>query len=85
MGQCLDMTTSPGPGGDVDFAQFSLERYNSIVKYKTAFYSFYLPVACAMYMAGIADEDSHTRAKAILLKMGEFFQVQVGYHDHCCD
>jgi hypothetical protein len=28
----------------------SLCRYNSIVKYKTAFYSFYLPVALAMYM-----------------------------------
>lgn len=25
-------------------------RYKSIVKYKTAFYSFYLPVAAAMYM-----------------------------------
>lgn len=27
-----------------------LLRYKSIVKYKTAFYSFYLPVAAAMYM-----------------------------------
>ena len=25
-------------------------RYNAIVKYKTAFYSFYLPVALALYM-----------------------------------
>lgn len=25
-------------------------RYKSIVKYKTAFYSFYLPIAAAMYM-----------------------------------
>ena len=29
-----------------------LYRYNAIVKYKTAFYSFYLPVALALYMVG---------------------------------
>ena len=27
-------------------------RYNAIVKYKTAFYSFYLPVALALHMVG---------------------------------
>jgi len=81
VGQCLDMTTSPGPGGEVDFSRFSPERYNSIVQYKTAYYSFYLPVACAMYMAGISDDLSHAKAKAILLKMGHFFQVQDDYLD----
>lgn len=28
-------------------------RYKAIVKYKTAFYSFYLPVAAAMYMVRV--------------------------------
>ena len=28
-------------------------RYKAIVKYKTAFYSFYLPVAAAMYMVSV--------------------------------
>lgn len=28
-------------------------RYKAIVKYKTAFYSFYLPVAAAMYMVSL--------------------------------
>lgn len=27
-----------------------MDRYNTIVKYKTAYYSFQLPVALAMYM-----------------------------------
>lgn len=80
------------------------------MKYKTAFYSFYLPVAAAMYMvsvvgaaqegpgprlglprrkgfipvlpcppqAGINGKEEHENAKAILLEMGEFFQIQVG-------
>jgi len=78
-GQTLDMITAPTDR--VDFAQYTMDRYKTIVKYKTAFYSFYLPVACAMYMAGIKDEANHASAKAILLKMGEFFQIQDDYLD----
>ncbi|KAK2101530.1 hypothetical protein P7K49_019196 [Saguinus oedipus] len=57
------------------------KRYKSIVKYKMAFYSFYLPVAAAMYMAGIDGEKEHANAKKILLEMGEFFQIQDDYLD----
>lgn len=79
-GQCLDMTVSP-PAGTVDFTNYTLDKYNAIVKWKTAFYSFYLPVAAAMYMAGISDDINHSCAKTILLKMGEYFQVQDDYLD----
>ena len=48
-GQCLDMTVSP-PTGTIDFTNYTMEKYNAIVKWKTAFYSFYLPAAVAMYM-----------------------------------
>ncbi|CAG5121297.1 unnamed protein product [Candidula unifasciata] len=78
-GQCLDLTTAASEG--VDFSKFTMERYSAIVKWKTAFYSFYLPVAIAMYMAGISDGESHTKAKTILLQMGHFFQVQDDYLD----
>ncbi|XP_076450051.1 farnesyl pyrophosphate synthase-like [Babylonia areolata] len=80
VGQCLDLTTAP-PEGKVDFTKFTEETYAAIVKWKTAFYSFYLPVALAMYMAGISDEASHSSAKTILLQMGHFFQVQDDYLD----
>ncbi|KAK7098332.1 farnesyl pyrophosphate synthase-like isoform X2 [Littorina saxatilis] len=80
VGQCLDMTTAP-PEGTIDFTKFTMETYSAIVKWKTAFYSFYLPVALAMHMAGISDEASHSAAKTILLQMGHFFQVQDDYLD----
>ncbi|XP_020944218.1 farnesyl pyrophosphate synthase isoform X3 [Sus scrofa] len=76
IGQTLDLIA--GPQGNVDLSRFTEKRYKSIVKYKTAFYSFYLPVAAAMYMAGIDGEKEHANAKKILMEMGEFFQIQVG-------
>lgn len=78
-GQTLDLITAPTD--HVDFTLYTLKRYKAIVKYKTAFYSFFLPVASALYMAGIKDQQSHEEAKAILLKMGEFFQIQDDFLD----
>jgi farnesyl diphosphate synthase len=46
----LDLTQPPRG----DLSAFTLDNYKKIVKYKTAFYSFYLPVALAMLMAGIS-------------------------------
>jgi len=49
MGQCLDtqcLTEDNRP----KLEAFNMDRYNAIVKYKTSYYSFQLPVALAMYM-----------------------------------
>ncbi|NXC42660.1 FPPS synthase, partial [Penelope pileata] len=79
LGQMLDLITAPV--SKVDLSRFSEQRYKAIVKYKTAFYSFYLPVAAAMYMVGIDSQEEHDNARAILLEMGEFFQIQDDYLD----
>eukprot|EP00051_Salpingoeca_urceolata_P027358 m.481148 g.481148 ORF g.481148 m.481148 type:complete len:368 (-) comp22059_c0_seq1:26-1129(-) len=79
LGQLLDLITAPEDS--CDLTKFSLKKHACIVKYKTAYYSFYLPVAMAMLMAGIEDEKTHSDALAILLEMGEFFQVQDDYLD----
>jgi farnesyl diphosphate synthase len=47
------------------------------VIYKTAFYSFYLPVALAMHMAGISSEEDLKQARDILIPLGEYSQIQV--------
>ncbi|XP_046859226.1 farnesyl pyrophosphate synthase-like [Xenia sp. Carnegie-2017] len=77
IGQTLDMTTKP----EENFANFTLEAYKAIVKWKTSFYSFYLPVALAMYMHNLTDAGLHDIAREILLEMGEFFQIQDDYLD----
>ncbi|GAM21444.1 hypothetical protein SAMD00019534_046190, partial [Acytostelium subglobosum LB1] len=78
LGQLLDLTTQPNRG---DFTPFTLDTYNRIVKYKTAYYSFYLPVALAMILAGITNKKSFESALDILLPMGEYFQIQDDYLD----
>ncbi|XP_065901608.1 farnesyl pyrophosphate synthase-like [Dysidea avara] len=78
-GQTLDLLTAPEDR--IDFTQFTPERYQAIVVYKTAYYSFCLPVRAAMYMVGINDKESHEMAEKILIEMGEFFQIQDDYLD----
>jgi len=60
---------------------FNMDRYTAIVKYKTSYYSFYLPVALAMNMAGIKDAELFEGAKTILLEIGHYFQVTDDFLD----
>jgi farnesyl diphosphate synthase len=53
-----------------------LKRYKLIVKYKTAFYTFYLPVAIGMIISGTTDKESLDIAQSICCMMGEYFQIQ---------
>eukprot|EP01114_Cavostelium_apophysatum_P011156 TRINITY_DN2534_c0_g1_i1.p2 TRINITY_DN2534_c0_g1~~TRINITY_DN2534_c0_g1_i1.p2 ORF type:complete len:407 (+),score=118.85 TRINITY_DN2534_c0_g1_i1:54-1223(+) len=80
IGQLLDLISNL-PGGKVDLSLFTLENYKLIVKYKTAYYSFYLPVALAMVLVGIRSEPTFTVAEDILIPMGEYFQIQDDYLD----
>lgn len=79
LGQLLDLITAPEDKVDLD--NFNITKYFFIVRYKTAFYSFYLPVALAMYQAGLATPENLKRARDVLIPMGEFFQVQDDYLD----
>ncbi|CAO1631165.1 unnamed protein product [Sympodiomycopsis kandeliae] len=79
LGQLIDLITADEH--HVDLSKFSLDKHHLIVVYKTAFYSFYLPVALAMRMAGIQDETLYKQALDILLPLGEYFQVQDDYLD----
>ncbi|KAI8988159.1 farnesyl pyrophosphate synthase [Mycotypha africana] len=79
LGQLCDLITAPED--HVDLNKFSVEKHKFIVIYKTAYYSFYLPVALAMHMAGIKNEGAYKQAQNILIPLGEYFQVQDDYLD----
>ncbi|KAF3935304.1 Dimethylallyltranstransferase [Dactylella cylindrospora] len=79
LGQLLDLITAPEDS--VDLSKFSLEKHSFIVIFKTAYYSFYLPVALAMYMAGVATPENLKQAQDVLIPLGEYFQIQDDYLD----
>lgn len=82
-GQECDLITAPED--KVDLSQFSMQKYIFIVQYKTAFYSFYLPVALALMYCGKASKQNLQQAKDVLIPMGEYFQVQDDYLDAYAD
>ncbi|KAJ7269956.1 farnesyl-diphosphate synthase [Mycena rebaudengoi] len=88
-GQLLDLINAPEDS--VDLSKISLEKFRLISLYKTAHYSFYLPVALAMLMCDVpalyhskstsVTIHPYALAKSILLPIGEYFQVQDDYLD----
>ncbi|XP_078168255.1 farnesyl pyrophosphate synthase 2-like [Carex rostrata] len=77
-GQLLDLITTHE--GEKDLSKYTLPVYRRIVQYKTAYYSFYLPVACALLMSG-ENLDNFVNVKNILVEMGTYFQVQDDFLD----
>ncbi|KAI9462121.1 farnesyl-diphosphate synthase [Boletus coccyginus] len=88
MGQLVDLITAPED--QVDLSKFSLKKHAFIVQYKTAYYSFYLSVALAMRVCGVPESyvvDGQTvrpyeLALSILLRIGEYFQIQDDFLDY---
>ena len=72
-GQLLDITTAPI--GTVDLAKYTEATYLRIVTFKTAFYSFYLPVACGLLVCGVTNESAFATAKELCIQMGQYFQA----------
>lgn len=79
LGQLLDLVTADEEV--VDLSKFSLQKHSFIVIFKTAYYSFYLPVALAMYMCGINSPEDLKQVQEILIPLGEYFQIQDDYLD----
>jgi farnesyl diphosphate synthase len=79
LGQQCDLITAPEDNVDLD--NFSMEKYMFIVTYKTAYYSFYLPVALALHYLQLASEKNLRQAHDILIPLGQYFQIQDDYLD----
>ena len=83
IGQQCDLLTAPEDHVDLD--NFSMAKYTFIVLYKTAFYSFYLPVALALHYLQLATAANLVQARRILIPLGEYFQIQDDFLDAYAD
>ncbi|KAI4131364.1 MAG: hypothetical protein LQ338_001249 [Usnochroma carphineum] len=79
IGQLCDLLTAPED--HVDLSQFSPRKHSFIVVYKTAYYSFYLPVALALHYLSLATPQNLKQSRDILIPLGEYFQIQDDYLD----
>ncbi|THD21051.1 Farnesyl pyrophosphate synthase vrtD [Fasciola hepatica] len=66
---------------NVDLDKYTWKNYEKITRWKTGFYTFYLPVACGMALAGIQEASCYDQAANILLKLGQYFQAQDDFLD----
>eukprot|EP00545_Synedropsis_sp_CCMP1620_P007100 CAMPEP_0119007456 /NCGR_PEP_ID=MMETSP1176-20130426/3022_1 /TAXON_ID=265551 /ORGANISM="Synedropsis recta cf, Strain CCMP1620" /LENGTH=430 /DNA_ID=CAMNT_0006959613 /DNA_START=13 /DNA_END=1305 /DNA_ORIENTATION=- len=80
VGQMLDLTSQP-MGQPADLNRFTPQRYQKIVKYKTSYYTFFLPVALGMLTSGVSGKKAFDTAERICCIMGEYFQIQDDYLD----
>lgn len=79
VGQLCDLLTAPED--KVDLGNFSYEKSRFIMVYKTAYYSFYLPVALALLYLQLATPGNLKQSHDILIPTGVYFQVQDDYLD----
>ncbi|CAN6229877.1 unnamed protein product [Urochloa humidicola] len=82
LGQMLDLISTHN-GAD-ELPKYNIEGYHRIVKYKTAYYSFYLPVASALLLSG-AKLENFSELRDVLIEMGVYFQAQDDYLDCFAD
>lgn len=87
LGQLLDLTSQPldetTGKAIMDLDRFTIHRHALIVKYKTAFYTFYLPIAIGMITSGVpsSNKQAYQLAQKICCIMGEYFQIQDDFLD----
>ncbi|XP_072942413.1 uncharacterized protein [Epargyreus clarus] len=79
VGQHLDYTM--GQRNKNDYSLFTVERYNAIVKYKTSYYTYKLPVCLGMLLSNNNNKESHRKAEQISFKIGRIFQMQDDFID----
>lgn len=86
MGQMLDLLGQPqGRKGPEILAKFNLDLVTLIHTFKTAYYSFYVPMAAGMVLLGMDKPEQLKLTQTIAEKMGQKFQIQDDYLDCFAD
>ncbi|XP_063929896.1 farnesyl pyrophosphate synthase-like [Zophobas morio] len=79
MGQAADCMSVKD--GKSQLQLFTMDRFKCIAEHKTGFYTFYLPIALAMYMANIYDMELHRKSEDLSKDLTFLYQVQDDFMD----
>ncbi|CAH1974725.1 unnamed protein product [Acanthoscelides obtectus] len=80
MGQALDMICK-NPDGTPRLEDFTMNRVDTVVKYKSGRVHVYSALALAMYFANRHDPEEHRHVENICMELGNFYQKQNDYLD----
>lgn len=58
-----------------------MDQYNDIVKYKSAYYTYKLPITAGLMLANQFNEETHKDSDEISMQLGRLFQMQDDYID----
>ena len=82
LGQMADLLTVPqGRKESAPFEKYNTALHSYIVKYKTAYYTFYLPAVLGLILGGINRKEVNKAVEEICTELGEKFQIQDDYLD----
>lgn len=59
-----------------DYVEYTTFNYNRIVKYKTAYYTYWLPLQMGLIVSETTDKVDAAQLHEVAMRMGEYFQVQ---------
>ncbi|CAA19054.1 ER farnesyl pyrophosphate synthetase Erg20 [Schizosaccharomyces pombe] len=79
LGQQEDLLSSRD--GEASLRSFDLMKYDFIITYKTSFYSFYLPIKCALLLSRNSNQKAYDTTIKLSKLLGYYFQVQDDYLD----
>ena len=80
LGQLLDLTSLNASKAN-KLENFTMKRYLQMVRNKTAYYSFVLPVHASMILVGYSNISALVEVQECLLELGTFFQIQDDFLD----
>nr|XP_021182149.2 farnesyl pyrophosphate synthase [Helicoverpa armigera] len=78
LGQYLDIMTGLTKK---NYSLFTMEHYDAIVKHKSAYYTYKLPMSLGFMLANRYNEETHKDVDDISMKLGRLFQMQDDYID----
>jgi farnesyl diphosphate synthase len=64
-----------------DYKEFTLEHYKQIVHFKTAYYTYHLPMLLGLAVAGKLETIPAPLVEKLAITMGEYFQIQDDFLD----
>ncbi|KAL3309556.1 hypothetical protein Ciccas_011898 [Cichlidogyrus casuarinus] len=82
MGQGLDIVSSAQDRSRAGWIkEMTAEKNRMIMTWKTAMYTYYLPIAAGMILADVTDESMLERVKEVSIQLGTYFQIQDDFLD----